>query len=423
MIRKLQIRFIIASMLALTMVLLFILGGINLMSYRKIIQEADSILEVLSENGGRFPQRPDQDGRRKKNTHREAFPIREFISGREFSTETPFESRYFSIGLDSTGKVTDVDIRMIASVDQKTAEQWGESVYEAGKNHGFWEDYRYLMVSKTDGTDIFFLNISRSLSNFGVTLLASIVVSAGGLTAVLVLLILFSGRIVKPVAESYEKQKRFITDAGHEIKTPLTVIGADLDLAEMESGENEWLQDIRQQINRLADLTNDLITLSRMDEEQPMLQTSDFPISEAVEETARSFQCRAACQEKRIFMEIEPVLFMEGSEKDIQKLVSILMDNAVKYTPEGGNIALKLEQKGKSIQLSVSNTLQEKMAQQQLDQLFDRFYRADPARSNSGGYGLGLSIAKGIVSAHKGSIQASGNGDLLTIKVVLPLKH
>lgn len=122
-----------------------------------------------------------------------------------------------------------------------------------------------------------FLDCSRSLSSFRATLLASVALSLLGLSAVLVLLLVLSSRIVRPMAESHEKQKRFITDAGHELKTPMTIIGADADLAEMECGENQWLSDIRRQAQRLTSLTNDLIYLSRMEEEQPKLQRIAFP--------------------------------------------------------------------------------------------------------------------------------------------------
>lgn len=422
MIKKLQIRFIIASMLALTTVLLVILGGINLMSYRKTILEADEILNVLADNGGRFPPRIDWEPERKTNIRKGMSPNGAAFGKHELSPETPFESRFFTVTFNSDGSVTDVDIKMIASVDQETAVQCGKHVWESGTTRGFWGSFRYLLFSGEDNIHIVFLDCGRSLSHFHSTLLTSIAIATGGLIAVLVLLILFSGRIVKPVAESYEKQKRFITDAGHEIKTPLTIIGADLDLAEMTSGENEWLQDIRLQVNRLTELTNDLIMLSRIDEEQVLHAAVEFPISDIVEETAQSFQHLATCQGKSFLLSVQPMLSMVGCEKDIRKLVSVLTDNAVKYTQEGGKITITLEQKGKNLLLSVTNTVQETISEPQIRQLFDRFYRVDPSRSNISGHGLGLSIAKGIVTSHKGTIQATGNANSLSITVLLPAK-
>lgn len=422
MIKRLRIRFIIASTLALAVVLLIILGGTNLMGYHKIIQEADSILTVLAENDGQFPRRSDMDAKQKMKIRRGKSPMPNPLGRHELSPETPFESRYFTVDFDTAGKITEVNLQKIASVDQETAAQCGQRVLASGRTGGFWGDFRFLVISSQQDSRIIFLDCSRNLAHFRSTLLSGIATAAGCLTAVLFLLILFSGRIVKPVSESYEKQRRFITDAGHELKTPLTVMGADLELAEMESGANEWTQDIRLQIRRLTGLTNDLITLSRMDEEQP-LQCVTFPVSDVVEETVQSFQSLAACQEQSLSISVQPMLSMDGSEPDIRKLVCVLVDNAVKYAPHGGNISVTLEQADKHILLTVTNTVQNAISNQQAQQLFDRFYRADASRSTSGGYGLGLSIARSIVSGHKGTIQAIGGTDTLTVTATLPIKH
>lgn len=236
------------------------------------------------------------------------------------------------------------------------------------------------------------------------------------------MLLILSKRIVRPVAESYEKQKQFITDAGHELKTPMTIISADADLAEMECGENQWISDIRRQAQRLTDLTNDLIYLSRMEEEQPKLQRIDFPLSDVTEEMAQSFQALAKSQEKEFTLHIQPMISFTGDEKAIRQLLSILLDNALKYSPAGGQLKLVLEKQGRSIVLLVSNTSAQPIEQDKLPHLFDRFYRTDQSRSSqTGGYGLGLSIARSIVLAHKGKIRAeSGDGRTLTIMIYLP---
>ncbi len=238
----------------------------------------------------------------------------------------------------------------------------------------------------------------------------------------LILLLLLSKRIVRPVAESYETQKQFITDAGHELKTPLTIIGADADLAEMEWGENQWIQDIRRQTQRLTELTQDLIYLSRMEEEGLSLQSIDFPLSDVAEEMAHSFLPLAQNQGKRLEIAVQPMLSFRGDEKSIRQLCSILLDNALKYSPQEGELLFRLEKQGKNILLSVSNTTSQPIKKEELCHLFDRFYRTDPSRnSQTGGYGLGLSIARSIVTAHKGKIRAeSPQESVLTIQVTLP---
>lgn len=425
MIKKLRIKFITASMLSLTLVLLVILGGINAMSYRKTVADADAILSVLAASQGRFPQKmlPGENG----GFPKEPLESKTFGDGmlrkRGFSDETPYESRFFSVLLDEKGQVLGTDTGKIAAVDQSTAVEYARQVWSSGRSRGFLGDYRFIRSGEEGGVRVIFLDCGRSLSNFRAVLLASIFISLLGLLAVLLLLLLFSRRIVTLVAESYEKQRRFITDAGHEIKTPLTIIGADADLLELEWGESEWLTDIKCQTQRLTGLTRDLIELSRMEEERPQLSCIEFPLSDVTEEVVQSFQGPAKAQKKELVTKIQPLLSFTGDENALRQLVSILLDNAVKYSPEGGSISVGLEKEGRFIKLSVSNTTAQPVEKEQLNRLFDRFYRADQSRSQAtGGYGLGMSIARSIVIAHKGKIQAtSPKESILTVLVTLPL--
>lgn len=182
--------------------------------------------------------------------------------------------------------------------------------------------------------------------------------------------------------------------------------------------------DHRRQAQRLTGLTNDLIYLSRMEEEQPHLQPIDFPLSDVVEEMAQSFAGPAKSQGKDFVSDIQPMLAFTGDEKAMRQLVSILLDNALKYSPPDGHISLSLEKQGRSLLLTVTNTTAEPVQREQLAHLFDRFYRTDASRnSQTGGYGLGLSIARSIVSAHKGKIRAeSSDGSVLAITVSLPVR-
>lgn len=419
MIKQLRIRFITISMFSLMLVLFIILGGINLMSYQKVVDDADAILSVLTANNGVFPKKEpagDPPGGAQNN----GIPAKNAGKG-NLSPEVPFESRYFSVLLDGTGQVVQTNLDQIAAIDGQTAAAYAVEVLSSGKEISFYGDYRYALCSENGGSRIIFLDCTRSLSNFRTTLFSSISVAILGLAAVLLLLMVLSKRIIKPVAESYEKQKRFITDAGHEIKTPLTIISADTDLAEMELGENEWLSDIKHQTQHLTGLTNELIYLSRMDEEQPKLQPIEFPLSDVVEEMAQSFLAPAKTHGKEFEMSIQPMLSFTGDEKALRQLVSILLDNALKYSPDGGHISLCLEKQNRSLRLMVANTTDQPMEADKLKHLFDRFYRTDQSRnSQTGGYGLGLSIAQSIVSAHKGKIWAeSPDKQTLSITVIL----
>lgn len=409
MIRKLRIKFILLSMFSLLLMLMVIMGTVSVLNYRKIVANADSTLAILRENGGRFPK-PDKS-------------IGDWEKGpKGISPELPYESRYFSVRMDAFGMVISADTGKIAAVDTATAMEFAQTVWEEGKEKGFVGEYRYVTQASTEDTQIIFLDCGMSLSTFRSFVFTSCWISLLGLLAVLILLVFLSARIVKPVAESYEKQKRFITDAGHEIKTPITIIDADAEVLELDLGENEWLRDIRIQAKRLAALTNDLIFLSRMEEEQVQLQMIEFPFSDLVSETAQSFQALAKAQNKTFTVHIQPMISLYGDEKALRQLVSILLDNALKYSEADGDISLSLKKEGKTVCLSVYNTTAS-VSREQLSHLFDRFYRADPSRnSRTGGYGIGLSIAKAVVSAHRGKITAhTQDGHSLLVTVLLPV--
>lgn len=218
----------------------------------------------------------------------------------------------------------------------------------------------------------------------------------------LLLLLFLSCRIVKPFLENDEKQKQFITDAGHELKTPLTIIDADAEVLAMDLGENGWLNDIQTQTKRLAQLTNSLVLLSRM-EELPQTEKIDFPLSDLVEETVETFQALARTQHKNLTAQIQPMLSMRGDERAIRQLLTIFLDNAVKYTDDGGRIEIVLQKQKNNLCLSVYNT-SEHISKDALAHLFDQFYRTDRSHnSRTGGYGLGLSIAWAIVNVHRGN--------------------
>lgn len=426
MIKRLRRKLVVACMVSLAIVLTVILGGVNLMSYHKVVSDADVVLALLDANGGVFPKShgwpedaPTDEIPPDSTTAEKQAPLGQ----RVMSPETPFESRFFSVLLGEDGQAIQIDTGQIAAVDEEEAVVYAQNVSASGRSSGFWGNYRYLLCDDEQGVLIIFLDCGRSLSSFRSTLLTSVLLALFGLVSVLVLLLILSKRIVWPVAESYEKQKQFITDAGHELKTPMTIISADADLAEMECGENQWISDIRRQAQRLTGLTNDLIYLSRMEEEQPKLQIIVFPLSDVVEEMAQSFQSLAKSQEKEFFLHIQPMLSFAGDEKSMRQLLSILLDNALKYSPAGGQLKLVLEKQGRTIVLAVSNTSAQPVDQDKLSHLFDRFYRTDQSRSSqTGGYGLGLSIARSIVLAHKGKIRVeSADGRTLTFMIHLPV--
>ena len=394
-------------MLSSFIVLFGIIGIINVLNFIEVANQADTTILLLQENDGEFPKKeemmpkPDQG------------PLSEPLM-----KELPYESRYFTV-IIKDGETVAVETGKIAAVDEKNAESFAKKVLDDGNGKGFFKTYRYLIDETQEGTRVIFLDCTRNLSTFFSFLTASIGISSVGLLLILIILIFVSGRVVHPVSESFDKQKQFITDAGHEIKTPVTIIDADAEVLKMEIGENEWLNDIQLQSKRLASLTNDLIYLSRMEESDSGLRLLEFALSDVVSETTQSFQSLAKLGNKSFNSDIQPMIEMKGDENAIRRLVYVLLDNAVKYSDENGEISVKLERSGKNIRLQVENTTNKPLPENP-SSMFGRFYRGDKSRnSNTGGYGLGLAIAKVTVEAHKGKIQITKiKENRLCVKVV-----
>ncbi len=412
MIKKLKIRFICLAMAALFIVLAISVIGMNVINYATIVKDADAILTFLSGNKGEFPEMDGNVMQEHKAPDAPNVPDAPDTpkapdAPRPFSPETPYESRYFSVLIDAAGKIIRVDTSRIFSVDSEKAGEYAEKVFSSGKESGFTDEYRYLQSNEGSNTRIIFLDCGRKLDGFYTYLWISIGMTIAGLVVMFFVIVFFAGKIVRPIAESYEKQKRFITDAGHEIKTPLTIINANVDLLEDDPEDADCLHDIRQQAERLTTLTNDLVYLARMEEADRPLEMTDLVVSDMITEAAAAFRGPALIQEKEFVCQIQPGLFMKGNDKAIRQLINILMDNALKYSPEGGRIAIHFGQNRRSLQLDICNTTETAVNGKELEHVFDRFYRMDPSRNSAtGGHGIGLSVAKAIVEAHHGTIRA-----------------
>lgn len=419
MIRDLRKKFILVAMLSTMLVLTAIMGVVNFSNYREMLDRADEMTALLEQNDGKFPEEPSRHEQNDTETP-PAKPENDEKDKSRFSVETPFETRYFTVTVDENGEVTDCDLDRIAAVDEETAEEYTQTAQQKKKTTGFQGIYRYRVTETEDGAKYVFLDCRREISNFRTVLVTTISVSLLGLAAVFVLVVIFSRMVFRPVEESIQKQKRFITDASHELKTPLTIIDANTEVMEMESGESQWTKSTRKQIQRLSGLVQQLVTLSRLDEEKGLEEKCEFNLSEAVSECVQPYESLAQTREKNLTLNIEEDITYTGDERSIRQLAGILMDNAVKYSSENGNITLTLKKKGKKIFLEVYNDADD-LPQGKLDVLFERFYRLDSSRnSGTGGSGIGLSVAKAIVQAHKGKITAENkNGRGLTITVIL----
>ncbi len=337
-----------------------------------------------------------------------------------FTSETPYSTRYFVLFYDDDGNLTDSILDNIASVTEDDLPAYLKAAAATGEGYGYTNGYKYY-VSYTGQHHwiAVFLDAYQQLRSVTMLALLSLGVTVICIALVYIIVRAYSRKAIEPMLENARRQKQFITDASHELKTPITVIATSLTVLEMDVGRQKWIDKAMAQTEKLKNLVNSLVTLSRMDEEDTPLNFSLFNVSDAVRETAESFDDFAKSKGLALSFSITPDISYCGDEYAIRQLVSILLDNAIKYAREGTEISFFLKGTAKGIVLGTSNLCAGE-APDKPDNLFDRFYRADESRNSStGGFGIGLSIAKSIAEGHHGNVHAEVSGDQITFTAEL----
>lgn len=417
MIRKLQKKFISITAAALFVMILSVMAAVNGISFYQTNKMLDSRLEQIMSGPEKYFSDPEAH-----------LPDPDFFSDAP-KPVSPFDHAPYPKGngiiprfenilkihfdgclvcLDENGEILEIHQDGAENYSETELSDIVSRIFSDKKEQGWHQYYKFCKttIRRSDGTSetvIGLLNASSSLYSVLTMLLISIVIGVSSFLLVLLIIILASKRAVKPIAESYARQKQFVTDAGHELKTPLTVISANNELSRMLYGESEWFDSIDKQISRMNVLVQNLITLAKMDEEQrPVF--SCINLSDAVYDTAKSFENLIHSRGRIITFDIADDITCLGDESRLRQVISILMDNAAKYCDEKGKIAVRLIS-DRQIHLQVINDCRT-AANCDFDKVFERFYRADKARTSDGSFGLGLSIAKSIVELHKGNIRA-----------------
>ncbi len=401
MLKKMRWRFIGAAMAAFTAVVLTLLCFVNLWNYHSVTAQQDEALTRLMEV---------EDQQMPFSSRRGALP---FDDWSHFSPEVQYSLRFFSVHYDAEGAVLRVNQDYIASISESDAEGYADAVLESGKAHGYESGYRYLVSTAEDETVVLFLNSEREIQGMRSLLWITLAIAAACLVIVFGLVVLFSRRAITPYLKNMEAQKQFITNAGHELKTPLTAISTSADVLAMEHEGDEWVHNIQVQSGRLSKLITSLVALSRLDEENPFPVRTEFSLSDALWEISEPFVSLAQAKGKTYTQDIADGLTVTGDRTAIQQMVSILLDNALKYSPDGGSISLVARRSGRRAEITVSNTVD--MARPiDTTRLFDRFYRADESHSGAiSGTGIGLSIVKATAEAHGGTISAKQEGSVM----------
>lgn len=399
MIRTLQKKFVITAMVAITVLILILLGAINIANIIIVRNEIERTMKVVSENDGNMGKMQPPD---------DSAPPRDSIKVPKNDYDTFMSSNFFIVRFDREGNAVYVDVSRTSSVTEDEAKDIAGEIYISGRESGKSGKFRFMLQDTRigDGTSVVFLDTSEEIFSYLRVLLLSGAVGVVCWGLMLIFVILLSRRAIRPIAENIEKQKQFVTNAGHEIKTPLAIIRSNTEAMELYNGENKWSRNILEQTVRLGGLMNNLLMLARMDEGNVNIEKAEFSVSDILMEITGGF--KQLMEEKNISLntDIQSEILINASKSQIEQLISILLDNSVKYTNKGGDIWIDLQKKDKQIRLQIRNTCEE-LPDAPADKLFDRFYRGDSARQQkTGGYGIGLSVAHSIVSANKGTIHA-----------------
>lgn len=409
MFRKLRIRFIAIASLTILIVLLSVVGVLISARHIQTVNEINKILTLISDNGGTFPS---------------VFKVTSEL-GNTVSVDTLFQYRYFSAVIDEDGNITSLNSSSISDLTDEQVESYLTKINKSGDTSGYFRynnhTYSYLVTDESDDSKLIVVLDSTNQVEENRTLLHLSLWMSGVSFAFFVLMVsIFSGRVIEPFIRNYERQRRFITNAGHELKTPLAIISANNELVEMMNGESEWTKSTNDQVERMTGLINSLVAMARL-EEQPEVVLTDLNFSAIVKDAAEDFKGLVIKDGKQFVMEIQPDIHVKAEEKSLFELVTLLVDNANKYCDAGGTVSVKLSKANRlsKARLKISNTYAEGK-NVDYSKFFERFYREDESHNNKkSGYGIGLSMAQTMVKLFKGSISVSYSGDTITFLVSL----
>lgn len=329
-------------------------------------------------------------------------------------------STFYSVVISESGEVVKVDTADISSLDEEGLSELALEIAESGESGGVRNNLIYRMEDKGDYILVAFLDNTVVLENVETLISYTLVFGGAALVVLFFLARYLAGKIVSPLEESYLSQRQFISDAGHELKTPVAVINANLELLSREIDENQWLSNIQYENERMSALVIQLLELARAENVTPQMESLD--LSRLVYGETLPFETVAYEKGLTLNSEISENVCVSGSSIQLKQLVSILIDNAIRHSVRGNEVRIILRKEKGHALLSVMNDGEEIPPEQQ-KHLFERFYRTDEARTGEDGhYGLGLAIARAIVTAHKGTISVCCHHGKVEFTAKLPLQ-
>lgn len=390
MFKSLRRKFVATSVASVAVVIILMASTLNFINYYKMGQRVDDSLYEASKSSALVTIFSDGE--------------EDMIVTKNTASKTPNNNGFSIAKIDENKNVIrsyrdDVLIKGKDDLQKLVTDAVNES-----STSGYVGTYRYLKVNNDAGNLVLLLNTQRDLDSFHAFMRNSIIVSSIVILSVFILLVLISKKVIAPIQQSYQKQKQFITDASHELKTPLAIIRSNTDVLELENGDSKWTKNIQNQVDRLTSLVNSLVVFSRM-EEKDTAEKVKFNLSESLHARIDDFEELASFQKKHIIADIDNNIYYRGEQQAIVQLMDILLENAIKYATKETNINVTLKKNKKYAMMKISN--QANVKKGDLRKVFDRFYRLDESRNSAvKGYGIGLSMAKLIAEKHKEVIKA-----------------
>ncbi|URK67463.1 HAMP domain-containing histidine kinase [Streptococcus oralis] len=410
MFRKLRIKFIATATLAITLILTFFLVLMNSIVYTQTEDNIHTVLSILTKNEGELPITDEiKESLTEKNIQEGIVYNFQYFSVREKEND-------YAISLTNVQSLTEAEVKSFLPSILKRQETYG-SITHKGRY------FTYQVSQSTTGKLLVFFETTNYIRERDTLLQVSIWLALASLLLLILLFTLISGIVIRPFIKNYEKQRMFITNAGHELKTPLAIISANTELQELIEGETEWSSSTKEQTERLNHLIGRLIRLARL-EEQEDIKLAPQNISVIAEKVASDFAPLFTKEDKKFESSIEADVVEKVAQEEFYELLSILLDNARKYCDPAGTIRLTLQRKNyllrKRTCITISNDYKDGQAVN-IKRFFDRFYRAETSHNNQtiSGHGIGLSMAQHLVSLFRGKIFVTYKKQVITFTIWL----
>ena len=427
-IKRLKNKFIMTAMVSFFIVMTFIAGCIYVFNALMTRSQIKDSMHYIIENDGVLPmQYEDIETENTEDTGDTISDKNDFVAQLQklFGVESEYVSeefyyatRYFAVTFTEDGQVERVITSHTAAVEASQAITYANTVMKRFFKFGNYDDSYYYMVAdrESGGSIVVILDCGTQVAiNRRLVLLACILIGFGMLIS-LFLIRAWAEKIIQPEIKNAELQKAFITNASHELKTPLAVIKANTEMLEIMGTDNEWTKSTMRQVDRLTGLIQNLVLVTKASEKDSKEERVETDFTGILLDTAKSFEVVAASDGKKMKMSIDDNVKMMAHEGDVRQITTLLIDNAIKYCDPQGTITVELskDKKGKNIFFSVSNDYVDG-AGKDYDRFFDRFYRGDQAHNiDKEGYGVGLSIAQGLMERYHGEIKAKWQNGVIT---------